>query len=93
MKSGEQRTEGLLDRVECAARAITLHLRADGQLFRVTAPSFEAVEFITYRDDLAGAVNCGPRVPPDHVYVTWTPLQGAPPSVLGRAVAVEFLSK
>ena len=93
MKTGEQRTEGLLERVECAARAITLHLRADGQLFRVTALGFEAVEFITYRDDLAGAVNCGSRVPPDHVYVTWTPLQGAPPSVLGRAVAVEFLSK
>ena len=93
MKTGEQRTEGLLERVECAARAITLHLRADGQLFRVTALGFEAVEFITHRDDLAGAVNCGSRVPPDHVYVTWTPLQGAPPSVLGRAVAVEFLSK
>jgi hypothetical protein len=93
MKNGEQRTEGLLENVECAADAITLHLRADGQRFRVTAPGFEAVEFITYRTDLAGAVKCGPRVPPDHVFVTWTPLKGTPASVLGRAVAVEFLSK
>ena len=60
-------------------------------MFRVTAPSFDTVEFITYRDDLAGAVGCGPRVPPDHVYVTWIPLKGAAPTVLGRAV--EFLSK
>jgi hypothetical protein len=58
---------------------------ADG-VVHFHADAFDRVEFITYRTDLQGMVNCAPRTPPDHVYVSWKP--GDPD---GIAVAIEFL--
>jgi hypothetical protein len=48
------------------------------------------VDFITYRDDLAGSVGCGPLKEPLPVYVTWKPgsEEGAK-----TAIAIEFLPK
>jgi hypothetical protein len=56
-------------------------------------PRLDAVDFISYRKSLTGAVSCGARTPPDHVYVTWREVSGSPGGVKGRAVAVEFLPK
>lgn len=87
---GEHRTEGLLERVECSRKGITLHVRADDATARFSAPRFEAIDFISYRGDI-GPVTCHPRVPPDPVYVTWR----APvaPAVDRIVIAVEFLPK
>jgi hypothetical protein len=93
MRGAEQRTEGLLERLECGARGVTLHVRADGKALRFATATLRDLELISYREDVSGTVTCGPRVPPDRVYVTWIPASGAPPTVLGRAVAVEFLRK
>ena len=87
---GERRTEGLLERVECSRNGITLHVRTDDATARFSAPRFEAIDFISYRDDI-GRVTCHPRVPPEPVYVTWR----APvaPAVDRIVIAVEFLPK
>lgn len=88
---GERRLEGVLERIECqAAVATTFHVRAGESVVRVTAPRMDAVDFITYRDDLKGRVGCGPLRDPARVYVTWRP--GAEPSAR-IAVAIEFLPK
>jgi hypothetical protein len=47
------------------------------------------VEFLTYRQDLAGQVQCGARTPPDVVLVTYRPSQEGG-TVAGSMVAVEF---
>ncbi len=47
----------------------------------------DAVEFISYRSDLTGAVTCGARTAPDPVYVTTR--SGTPATV----VAIEFLPR
>ena len=87
---GEQRTEGLLERVECSRQRITLHVRTTETTARFSAPRFEAIDFISYRDDI-GQITCRPRVPPDPVYITWR----APvaPAVNRIVIAVEFLPK
>jgi hypothetical protein len=87
---GEQRTEGLLERVECSRLGITLHVRTTQTTARFSAPRFEAIDFISYRDDI-GQITCHPRVPPDPVYITWR----APvaPAVNRIVIAVEFLPK
>ena len=54
------------------------------------ARAIEAIDFISYRSDLTGEIRCGPRTPPDHVYVTWRP---APSSARGMLVAIEFLPR
>jgi hypothetical protein len=87
---GEQRTEGLLERVECSRRGITLHVRSDEGSLRFSAPRFEAIDFISYRDDI-GRITCQPRDPAEPVYVTWR--RPVAPAVDRIAIAVEFLPK
>ena len=96
IETGEQRTEGILERITCAAPGAMLEVRSDGALLKFTAPRLDQVDFISYRRSLTGAIGCGARTPPDHVYVTWRESGGgspAAPGAKGRAVAVEFLPK
>ena len=55
------------------------------------APTFDAVEFISYRTDLEGQIPCGPRAAPQAVYLTWSPSSTAGDGIIGTAVAIEFL--
>lgn len=88
LKDGEQRTDGRLERIECAGTRVDFLVRTEDSVVRFHADSFDRVEFISYRTDLQGTVSCGARTPADHVYVSWTP---AEPD--GIAVAIEFLPK
>ncbi len=97
IRPGEERTDAMLERITCAASgAVIFELRSEKGVLRFSAPKISAIDFITYRDDLHGGIACGPRVPPDHVYLTWRPLAspaGGPLAPSGQAVAVEFLPK
>jgi tetratricopeptide (TPR) repeat protein len=86
---GEQRSEGLLERIECTDAGIVLHVLIDGRTERFGAPSMSGVAFISHREDLRGAIDCSARTPPDRVYVTWR--QADTPDSGRRVVAVEFL--
>jgi hypothetical protein len=83
---GEQRTEGVLERIECAPKRIAFLVRVADRVARFEATSFDGVDFITYRTDLQGSIPCGARQPPDRVFVTWRP--GAQD---GTVIAIEFL--
>jgi tetratricopeptide (TPR) repeat protein len=89
LQAGEQRTEGMLERIECTRRGIVLHVRTGDAEARFTAPRFEAIDFITYRSDGTLKVTCQPRIPADAVYVTWRP--PVAPATDAIAIAVEFL--
>ena len=84
--AGEQRFEGVLDRIECVNGSVVLHVGTADGLVRVTAPRFQDVDFITYREDLTGRVTCGPVKGAPRVYVTWRA-----DGDNKRVVAVEFL--
>ena len=90
LQAGEQRLEGMLERIECSrAGAPVFHVRsADGQI-RASAARLEAVDFVSYRDDIAGSVGCGPLKPPLSVYLTWR----AGKADEKIAVAIEVLPK
>ena len=89
MQQGEERTEGLLERIECRRAGVVLHVRSADRLLRFIAPRIEAIDFIDYRADTALEVTCQPRTPADPVYVTWRP--AIPPAKEPIAIAVEFL--
>ena len=93
VQSGEVRRPGFLIAIECSASGVVFRVDTEGRPVALKAKRFEDVEFITYRDDLQGAVECGRRKTLDAVYVTW---RGAP-TVAGLAdavpVAIEFLPK
>jgi Protein of unknown function (DUF1570) len=86
---GEQRAEGLLERIVCTDAGIVLHVLVDGRIERFGAPSMSGVAFISHREDLRGAIECSARTPPDRVYVTWRQADAAGSG--RRVVAVEFL--
>jgi hypothetical protein len=91
LQPGEQRTEGSLERIDCTERGVVFEVSVAGAAEWFGAPSLSGVSLITHRDDLRGAVTCGPRATPERVYLTSTPAE--PPSTMRRAVAVEFLPK
>jgi hypothetical protein len=84
--AGEQRVEGLLERMDCSAKRIEFVVKLPDRVARFQAASLGAIEFISYRTDLQGSVACGPRKPADHVYVTLRP-----GNLDGTVVAIEFL--
>jgi hypothetical protein len=89
---GETRVEAVFERVECPREGIILHVRVGERTLRYTAPSFDDIEFLTYRDVPPAPISCGPRTPADRVYLTWR--AGAGPHALdGIVVAVELLPR
>ena len=86
---GEDHVAGLLTEIRCtsSSQPVTFVVTAHGSATTYETPSFDAVEFITYRPDLSGRIMCGAQSSPA-VIVTFTRGEdGHPP----RAVAIEFL--
>lgn len=94
---GEFRKSGLLERIECLREGMVLHLTTPEGVQRYFVARFEDMEFITYRNDLSGAVTCGARKNREPVYLTWMAAPDSVPAavgtVAGRVVAIEFLPK
>jgi hypothetical protein len=89
VQAGEERVDGVLERIDCAGNGkATFGLREPGSRSPLTGQLNE-VEFITYRDDLTGGVKCGALPQPMRVYVTWR--AGEQPAADRTVVAVEFL--
>ena len=87
VKTGEQRVEGLLRRIECPpGRPVAFVLDVKKTPARYAAPTLASVEFIAHTPTFRGPVTCGGKTPPERVYLTYKSVAGAP-----RVIAVEFL--
>lgn len=91
LRPGESRLEGTLERIECSAGKVVFHLQTATGPTTVTAARLNEVDFITYRSDLTGSVQCGSIREPLPVFVAWRPATDTP---AGRiVVAIEFPPK
>jgi hypothetical protein len=88
-KPGETRYSGQLTNIECGPHGIVLVIKVDAETVRARAAKFDAVEFITYREDAGRRVKCGPRKLADNVVLTLR-LDGGT-RTQGVAVAVEVV--
>jgi hypothetical protein len=92
---GERRLDGMLEAIECTPGEIVIVVRDASGPHRFSAPKFEAIEFITYRDDMKGTVTCGPQGRAMRVYLTSRqPAKDEAKLATGLegvAVAVEYL--
>jgi hypothetical protein len=92
VQTGEQRSEGVLERIDCPAGAAARFMVRDASgLTPYEVVKMADVDFISYRGDLTGGVSCGPFKEPMRVYVTWR--DGPAPARQKTVVAVEFLPK
>jgi hypothetical protein len=92
LQAGEERIEGVLEAIECVGdQEAVFHLKAGGVAATATTAQKYKVEHISYRDDLAGNVPCGPLNEPMAVYVTWRPATDKSGAKI--AVAIEYLPK
>jgi hypothetical protein len=90
LRTGETRAEGMLERIDCVSgTGIVFRVKTTDGVVTATAAQFSDIDFITYRDDLRGNVECGPLKEPMSVYLTWRPGTAGAKLV----VAIEFLPK
>jgi hypothetical protein len=89
LKPGEERVEGLLQRVDCPpGRPVTFIMKVKDRVAKYQAPRLDAVEYIAHTPSFRGPMSCGGRMPGDPVYLTWKTVGGA-----ARVIAVEFLPR
>ena len=89
LKPGEQRVQGLLQRVDCSpGRPVTFIMKTKDGVAKYQASRLDAVDYIAHTPSFRGPMTCGGRMPGDPVYLTWKTVGGAP-----RVIAVEFLPK
>jgi hypothetical protein len=89
LKEGEERVEGLLQRVECPyGRPVTFVVKLKDRVGKFQASRLDAVEYIAYTSDFKGPMSCGGRGSGDRVYLTWKTSGTA-----ARVVAIEFLPR
>jgi hypothetical protein len=93
VQAGEQRIEGLLERIDCPPDGgpVRFVVRDPSGVRSLAVPRMADVDFISYRADLTGGVQCGPFKEPMRVYVTVR--EGPAPARDQVVVAVEFLPK
>jgi len=90
-QNGEQRVQGMLNRVDCGPGTILFSVDAGGQQLRLRARGLELVKFVTYTTDVRGDMSCGTRHPPNPVVVTFRPGREDRNRVAGEIVALEFV--
>jgi hypothetical protein len=89
VKPGEERVEGLLQRVECPpGRPVSFTVKLKDRVAKYQAPRLDSVEYIAHTPDFKGPMSCGGRTPGDPVFLTWKTVGRAP-----QVVAVEFLPR
>jgi uncharacterized protein DUF1570 len=92
VEAGEQRIDGVLERIDCPAGApARFMVREASGLTPLEVARMADVDFVSYRADLTGGVQCGPFKEPMRVYVTVR--EGPAPGRRKTVVAVEFLPK
>ena len=89
VKPGEERVDGLLQRVECPpGRPVTFVVKLKDRVTKYQAPRLDAVEYIAHTRDFKGPMSCGGRMPGDPVLLTWKTVGSS-----ARVIAVEFLPR
>ena len=91
--TGEERVLGVFRSIQCRQGAVILQVQTATALMGFVAAQLSEVDFISYRTDTPGEVNCGavPGAPP--VLATYRPAAGGTPAdgIDGAAVAIELI--
>ena len=90
--ANEQRELGVFRAIQCRQGSLVLAVQTPAGELNLTAARLSDIDFISYRTDTPGSVNCGPvpGLPP--VLATYRPSAGgSADGVHGEAVAIELI--
>jgi tetratricopeptide (TPR) repeat protein len=86
---GEVRIFGTMKAIECASESTRLVIEtADGPV-RVLGGTLDTMEFVSYRSDIRGGINCGPQAQTPPVLVTYRPESSD--GTVGEVIIVEVV--
>ena len=91
--AGETRVRGQFTEVECGPAGIVLIVQSEAATLRLRAKQFTEIDFISYRTDTPGSVQCGTLPKPQLVLATYRAAAdgtGAA-ATTGNAVAIELV--
>ena len=90
--ANEQRVLGIFSAIQCRQGRFVLEVQTSAGMINLTAAQLSDIDFISYRTDTPGSVNCGtvPGLPP--VLATYRPAAtGSADGINGDAVAIELI--
>jgi len=70
---GETRIFGVMKAIECTSDAARLLIETANGPVRVRGGTLDTMDFVSYRDDIRGGINCGPQAQSLPVLVTYHP--------------------
>jgi hypothetical protein len=88
---GEERLRAEFEAIECSANGLFLRFRVGADVARFSASRLDQIEFVSFRNDTAQAVNCGDLPKPLEALVTFRPGSSGQPGVRGQVIAVELI--
>src|SRR5262249_28143386 len=85
--------KGMLLRVDCDDKGMTLTIKADDKIVKFNTNTPERVQFITYVQDVQREITCGPINPPKQVIVTYRSPTDAKSKFNGEPLAGGVIEK
>ncbi len=89
----ESQAEGILVRIDCDAKGITVVVKAGERLLRLKAENFESLDLTTFSPDVAGTISCGARQQENAVIVCYLPKSDTKSKSDGLVRSIEFVPK
>jgi tetratricopeptide (TPR) repeat protein len=91
VQAGETRVLGVFASVDCGTDGVVLRIESENRVLRLSARSFDEVEFISYRKNGPNGVSCGDQRPPFPVLATFRAGDSPRGGVDGKAIAIEVV--
>ncbi len=88
-----EKVKGLLTRVDCDDKGMTLTIKADDRVVKLNTITPDRVQFITYVQDVQREITCGAINPAKQVVVTYRSSADAKSKFDGEPLAVEFVGQ
>ena len=88
-----EKADGVLLRVDCGAKGITLTVKTDKRVFEFHTTTPERLQFITYSQEVGHTLTCGVLKPAPRVSVTYRFSTDARSGFDGEPIAVEFVKE
>ena len=91
--TGEKQLQGVLLRIDCDAKGITVVVKVGEQTLKFRARDFDEVEITTYSADVKGQITCGVRKVEESVVICFVPQPDKRLGVDGMLKSVEFVPR